>query len=200
MHSLSESSDNGGIEDARYSSSYLGESGDESPESLPGFLPYCMEMSLHTMLLISTGEVCCEPCTELFLGVDRPRGEVHELGPGRHGQGYMEVAFHYGSVSTSCRNGGDVDLQEFRRVSTSCRTSLAGVAGSWVAKSLREDDPLVRHSPRRPMGHPSGFGCPLDFVVQLQRSLGRSCDPRSFAGAHAPSPKRLEHPRPHACG
>jgi hypothetical protein len=41
----------------RYSPSYLGEAGDESPESLPGFLPYCMEMTLHTMLLISTSEV-----------------------------------------------------------------------------------------------------------------------------------------------
>jgi hypothetical protein len=113
MHPLSESSDNGGIGDAWYSPSYLGEAGDESPESLPGFLPYCMEMSLHTMLLISTGEVCYEPCTDLFLGVDRPRGEVHEPGPGWPGQGYMEVACHYGSVSTSYRNGGDVDLQEF---------------------------------------------------------------------------------------
>jgi hypothetical protein len=65
------------------------------------------------MLLISTGKVCCEQCTELFPGVDRPRGEVHELGPGRPGQDYMEVACHYDSVSTSCRNGGDVDLQEF---------------------------------------------------------------------------------------
>jgi hypothetical protein len=72
--------------------------------------------SLHTMLLISTGKVCCEPCTELFPGVDQPQGEVHEPGLGRPGQGYMEVACHYGSVSTSCRNGGDVDLQEFRRV------------------------------------------------------------------------------------
>jgi hypothetical protein len=70
-------------------------------------------MSLHTMLLISTGEVSCEPCTELFPGVDRPRGEVHELGPGWPGQGYMEVACHYGTVSTNYRNGGDVDLQEF---------------------------------------------------------------------------------------
>jgi hypothetical protein len=113
MHPLSESSDNGGIRDARYSPSHLGEAGDESPESLPGFLPYCMEMSLHTMLLISTGEVCCEPCTKLFLGVDRSQGEVHEPGPGRPGQGYMEVACHYDSVSTSYRNGGDVDLQEF---------------------------------------------------------------------------------------
>jgi hypothetical protein len=115
-HSLSESNDNRGIGDARYSPSYLGEAGDKSPESLPGFLPHCMEMSLHAMLLISIGEVCCEPCTELFLGVDRPRVEVHEPGPGWPGQGYMEVACHYDSVSTSCRNGGDVDLQEFQRV------------------------------------------------------------------------------------
>jgi hypothetical protein len=100
----------------RYSPSYLGEIGDESPVSLPGFLPYFMEMSLHTMLLVSTGEVRSEPCIELFPGVDRPRGEVHELGPGRPGQGYMEVARHHSSVSTSCRNGGDIDMQEFRWV------------------------------------------------------------------------------------
>jgi hypothetical protein len=116
MHPLSESSDNGGIGDARYSPPYLGETRDESPESLPGFLPHCMEMSLHAMLLISTSKVCCKPCTELFPGVDRPWDEVHEPGLGRLDQGYMEVACLYNSVSTSCRNGGDVDLQEFRRV------------------------------------------------------------------------------------
>jgi hypothetical protein len=116
MHPLSESSDNGGIGDVRYSLPYLGEMGDESLESLPGFLPHYMETSLHAMLLISTSEVCCKPRTELFPGVDRPRGEVHEQGPGRPGQGYMEVACHYSSVSTSYRNGSDVDLQEFRRV------------------------------------------------------------------------------------
>jgi hypothetical protein len=43
-------------------------------------------------------------------------GEIHEPGSGRPGQGYMEVACHYGCVSTSCRNGGDVELQEFQRV------------------------------------------------------------------------------------
>jgi hypothetical protein len=59
---------------------YLGEAGDESPKSFLGFLPHGMEMSLHTMLLISTSEVCCEPCTELFLGVNGPWGEVHEPG------------------------------------------------------------------------------------------------------------------------
>jgi hypothetical protein len=95
---------------------YLGKEGDESPESLPRILPYDMEMSLHTMLLISTGEVYCELRTELFLGVDGPRGKVYEPGPGRPGQGYMELARHDGGVSTSCRNGGDVDLQEFQRV------------------------------------------------------------------------------------
>jgi hypothetical protein len=83
---------------------YLGEAGDESPKSLPGFLPHCMEMSLHAMLLISTSEVRYETCTKLFLGVDRPRGEVHEPGLGRPGQGYMKVACHHSSVSTSYRN------------------------------------------------------------------------------------------------
>jgi hypothetical protein len=75
-----------------------------------------MEMSLHAMLLIGTGKVRCEPCTELFLGVYQPRGEIHEPGPGWPGQGYMKVACHHSSVSTSCRNGGDIDLQEFRRI------------------------------------------------------------------------------------
>jgi hypothetical protein len=68
------------------------------------------------MLLISTGKVHREPCTELFLGVYRPRGEIHEPGPGRPGQGYMKVACHHNGVSTGYRNGSDVDLQEFRRV------------------------------------------------------------------------------------
>jgi hypothetical protein len=68
------------------------------------------------MLLISTSEVCCKPRTELFLGLDRPRGKVHEPGLGWPGQGYMKVACHYNSVSTSCRNDSDVDLQEFRQV------------------------------------------------------------------------------------
>jgi hypothetical protein len=112
---LSESSDNEGIGDTRYSPSYLGEAGDECPKSLPGFLPYDMEMSLHAMLL-STGKVCREPCTEHFPGVDGPRGEIHELGLGRPGQGYKEVTRHYSSVSTGCRNGGDVNLQKFRWV------------------------------------------------------------------------------------
>jgi hypothetical protein len=67
----------------RCSPTYLGKVGDESPESFSRFLPYGMEMRLHTMLLISTGKVRCEPCTELFLGVDGPRGEVHEPGPGK---------------------------------------------------------------------------------------------------------------------
>jgi hypothetical protein len=116
MHPLSESSDNGGIRGTRYSPSYLGEAGDESPEGLPRFLPYGMEMSLHVMLLISTGKVRYEPCTELFPGVDGPRGEIHEPGPGRPGQGYMEVTCHYGSVSNGCRNSGDINLQKFRRV------------------------------------------------------------------------------------
>jgi hypothetical protein len=75
-----------------------------------------MEVSLHAMLLISTDKVRCEPRTELFLGVDRSWGEVHEPSPARPRQGYMEVCCHYNNVSTCCRNSGDVYLQEFRWV------------------------------------------------------------------------------------
>jgi hypothetical protein len=80
------------------------------------------------------------------------------------------------------------------------RTSLAGMVRTWVAKSPRGDDPQVWRSQRRPMGRPSGFGLPLEFVVKLDRSPGRGCDPRSFTGAHAPSPERSEHPHPHVSG
>jgi hypothetical protein len=75
-----------------------------------------MEVGLHIMLLISTGEAGGEPRAKLFQGVDRPWGEVHEPSLGRPGQGYMEVTCHYSNVSAYYRNGGDIDLQEFRRV------------------------------------------------------------------------------------
>jgi hypothetical protein len=69
-HPLAESGDDGSIGDMGYSSSYLGEAGDEGLESFPGLLPHSMEVSLHAMPLISTGEVHCEPRVELFPGVD----------------------------------------------------------------------------------------------------------------------------------
>jgi hypothetical protein len=99
-----------------YNPSYLGEAGDEGPESFPGLLPHCMEVSLHTMSLISAGEVRYELRAELFLGVDRSWGEVHEPSLGWPGQGNMEKCCHYSGVFTCCRNGGDVNLQEFRRI------------------------------------------------------------------------------------
>jgi hypothetical protein len=68
---LAESSDDGSIEDTGYSPSYLSEVGDECPESFPGFLPHCMEVSLLAVLLVSADEVLCEPRAELFPGVDR---------------------------------------------------------------------------------------------------------------------------------
>jgi hypothetical protein len=69
-HPLVESGDDRSVADTGYSSSYPGEAGDEGPESFPGLLPHCMEVSLHAMPLISTGEVRYEPRTELFPGVD----------------------------------------------------------------------------------------------------------------------------------
>jgi hypothetical protein len=69
-YSLAEGRDDGSIGNARYSTSHLGEVGDECPESLPGLLPHCVEVGLHTVLLVSAGEVRNEPRAELFLGVD----------------------------------------------------------------------------------------------------------------------------------
>jgi hypothetical protein len=100
----------------RYGASYIGEAGDEHPESFPGLLPYYMEVGLHAKLLVSAGEVRCEPRAELFLGVDRSWGKVHEPSPSWPRQGNMEVCCHHGGVSTYCRDGSDVNLQEFRRV------------------------------------------------------------------------------------
>jgi hypothetical protein len=67
---LAEGRDDGSIGNARYSTSHLGEAGDERPESLSGLLPYCVEVGLHTMLPVSAGEVRNEPHTDLFPGVD----------------------------------------------------------------------------------------------------------------------------------
>jgi hypothetical protein len=69
---LAESSDDGSIRDTGDCPTYLGEAGNEHPEGLPGFLPYCMEVRLHTVSLVSASEVCHEPCAELFPGVDGP--------------------------------------------------------------------------------------------------------------------------------
>jgi hypothetical protein len=197
---LAESGDDGSIEDTGYSPSYLGEAGDEGPESFPGLLPHYMEVSLHAMPLISAGEVRCEPRVELFPGVDRSWGEVHELSLGWPKQGYMEVCCHYDDVSTCYRNGGDVNLQEFRRIRHTVVLLRQVWPRTWMARSPRGDDPLVRCSPRRPMGHPLGSGRPLGFTAQPQRSHSRGCGPRHFVGAHAPSPERRGHPRPQACG
>jgi hypothetical protein len=69
-YSLAEGRDDGSIENARYSTSHLGEAGYERLESLPGLLPYRVEVGLHTMLLVSVGKVRNEPRAELFPGVD----------------------------------------------------------------------------------------------------------------------------------
>jgi hypothetical protein len=69
-YSLSKSRDDGSIRNTRYRTSYLGEAGDEFLEGFPGLLPHCMEVGLHTVLLVSTGKVRHEPRTEFFPGVD----------------------------------------------------------------------------------------------------------------------------------
>src|SRR6185437_2651264 len=74
--------------------------------------------SLHTMLLVCTSEVRSEPRTELLPGLNRSRSEVHEPSLGWPSQGYMKVARHDGVVTTSCCDGGNIHLHEFRRVSS----------------------------------------------------------------------------------
>jgi hypothetical protein len=69
-YSLTEGRDDRSVGNARYSTSHLGEAGDERPESLSGLLPHCMEVGLHIVLLVSTGEVRNEPRAEPFPGVD----------------------------------------------------------------------------------------------------------------------------------
>jgi hypothetical protein len=100
------------IGDTRNSSTYLCEAGDEGPEGFSGFLPHGVKVGLHTMLLVRTGKICCKLCAELTPGLDGPWGKIHELGPGWPGQGYMKVTCHDGAVTSSRRDGGDVDLQE----------------------------------------------------------------------------------------
>jgi hypothetical protein len=67
---MSEGRDDRSIRNTRYRTSHLGEAGDELLEGHPGLLPHCMEVDLHTVLLVSTGKVRHEPRTEFFLGVD----------------------------------------------------------------------------------------------------------------------------------
>jgi hypothetical protein len=69
-YSLAEGRDDRSIRNARYSTSHPGEAGDKRPESFSGLLPYCVEVGLHSGLLVSASEGRCEPRAELFLGVD----------------------------------------------------------------------------------------------------------------------------------
>jgi hypothetical protein len=112
-HSLAEDHDDRSIGDARYSTSHLCEAGDKRPKSFSGLLPHCVEVGLHAVLLVSTGEVRCEPRAELFPGVDRSWGKVHEPSPGEPRKGDMKICCHHSGVSTCCCDSGDVNLQKF---------------------------------------------------------------------------------------
>jgi hypothetical protein len=68
------------------------------PESLPEFLPHGVEVGLHAVLLVSAGKVRCEPCAELFPGIDLPWVKVHEPSPGRPRQADMKICRHHTAV------------------------------------------------------------------------------------------------------
>jgi hypothetical protein len=110
---LTESCDNRCIGDTRNSPTYLGEAGEKGLEGLSGLMPHGVKVGLHTVLLVCTGKICRELCSELTLGLNGSRSEAHEPGPGWPGQGYMKVTCHDGVITPICRDGGDVDLQEF---------------------------------------------------------------------------------------
>jgi hypothetical protein len=113
---LTESRDDRCIGGTWNGSTYLGDAGDEGPEGFSGMLPHGVEMGLHAMLLVRAGKVRLDLRAELSPGLNGSWSEIHEPCPGWSGQGYMKVTCHYGVVTPSRRDGGDVDLQEFRRV------------------------------------------------------------------------------------
>jgi hypothetical protein len=115
-YSLTEGRDDGSIRNARYSTSHLGEARDKRPESLPGFLPHCVEVGLHAVLLVGAGEVRCEPRAELLPGIDSSWGKIHEPSPGRPRQGDMKICRHHSGVSTYCYDSGDAHLHKFRQI------------------------------------------------------------------------------------
>jgi hypothetical protein len=90
-HSLTEGRDDRSIRDARYSTPHLGEAGDKRPKGFPGFLPHSVEVGLHAVLLVSASKVRCELRAELFQGVDRSWGKVHEPSLGGPRQGDMKI-------------------------------------------------------------------------------------------------------------
>jgi hypothetical protein len=132
MYPLAESSDDGSIRDTGYSSSYLGEEGDEGPESFPGLLPHCMEVSLHAMLLISAGEVRYEPLAELFPGVDRPRARFMSqvwAGPDKATWKYVAITMvsppaSVMAVTYTCKNSDGLDVPSY--FSGRCGRNLDG--------------------------------------------------------------------------
>jgi len=112
-------------------------------------------VSLHTMLLISTGKVRRKSGAEPLLGLNRPRSEVHEPSPGWPRQGYMEVARHDGVVTTSCCDGGNVHLQEFRRISGT--VVLLQQVWAELGRSCHREE-VIR---QRSAAHPSHRGARL---------------------------------------
>jgi len=152
---LTESSNDRGVRDTRNGTSYLGEARDECPERLSGFLPHGVEVSFHTMLLVRTGEVRSEPPTELLSGLNRPRSEVPEPNPGWPSQGYMKVARHDSVVTTSCCDGGNVHLQEFRRISGT--VVLLQQVWAELGRSCHREE-VIR---QRSAAHPSHRGARL---------------------------------------
>jgi hypothetical protein len=109
----------------------------------------------------------------------------------------MEVCCHHGGVSTCCRDGGDVNLQEFQRIGrTVVLLQQVWPELGWPGRRAE----MVRECGAAHAGQWDTRLDPGESTVQPQRSRSRGCDPRRSVDALAPSLERRGHPRPHACG
>ena len=133
--------------------------------------------AVRTQLAIKHGisiKLTQECYTKLLPRLDRPRGEVHEPSPGWSGQGYMEVAGHDGLITTCCCDGGDVNLQELRRVSSTVELlwhmwAELGWPGHHTERFCQRGAAYTSHrgAHSRPGIPPSSGGCCLQVGAKV---------------------------------
>jgi hypothetical protein len=94
---------NRGIGDTRNCVANLGETLDEGAQRLPRTLLDHVEVGLVAWPGVSALKVGRELAAQLWPGVEGPLGKVHEIGPGRPGQGNREVVGHNGFIPPIAR-------------------------------------------------------------------------------------------------
>jgi hypothetical protein len=81
----------------------LGEPLDEGVQRLPRTLLDSVEVGLVAWPGVSALKLSRELAAQLWPGVEGSLGQVHELGPGRPGQGNREVVGHNGLIPPAAR-------------------------------------------------------------------------------------------------